>query len=76
MILMDILIDALDFWKDFLTALIPSVCGILVYKGHISSEIKYEPSVRLLTFSISLMKSVVYFTNDLAVYEGSVFLPW
>lgn len=41
---MDILIDALDFWKDFLTALIPSVCGILVYKDLTSSETKFESS--------------------------------
>ena len=49
---MDILIGPLDFCKDFLTALIPSVCGILVCKKLTSSETKYESSDILLTFSI------------------------
>ena len=62
---MDILIGGLDFCKDFLTASIPSVCGILVYKDHTSSETKYESSIMLLKFSISLMKSVVSLTYDL-----------
>ena len=52
MIIMDILIGPLDFCKDFLTALIPSVCGILVCKKLTSSETKYESSDILLTFSI------------------------
>ena len=37
---MDILIDGLDFCKDFLTTSIPSVCGILVYNDLTSSETK------------------------------------
>ena len=46
------LMDGLDFCKDFLTALIPCVCGILVYKDPMSSATKYESSVMLLTVSI------------------------
>ena len=44
MILIGILIDDLDFCKDFFTTLIPSVCGILVYKDLTSSETKFESS--------------------------------
>ena len=49
-IIMDKLMDDLDFCKDFLTAQIPSVCGILVYKDCTPSETIYESSVMLLTF--------------------------
>ena len=58
---MDMLIDSLDFCKDFLTALIPSVCGILVQRDCMSSETKYEV---MLTFNF-LMKSVVSLTYNL-----------
>lgn len=58
---MDMLIDSLDFCKDFLTALIPSVCGILVHRDCMSSETKYEV---MLTFNF-LMKSVVSLTYNL-----------
>lgn len=47
---MDKLMDDLDFCKDFLTAQIPSVCGILVHKDCTPSETIYESSVMLLTF--------------------------
>ena len=49
---MNILIDGFDFCKGFLTASIPSVFRILVYKDRTSSETKYESLVMLLTFSI------------------------
>ena len=52
MILIGILIDDLEFCKDFFTTLIPSVCGILVYKDLTSSETKFESLVMLLTSSI------------------------
>ena len=58
---MDMLIDSLDFCKDFLTALIPSVCGISVHRDCMSSETKYEV---MLTFNF-LMKSVVSLTYRL-----------
>ena len=47
---MDKLMDDLDFCKDLLTAQIPSVCGILVYKDCMPSETIYESSVMLLKF--------------------------
>ena len=49
-IIMDKLMDDLDFCKDFLTAQIPSVRGILVYKDCTPSETIHESSVMLLTF--------------------------
>ena len=47
---MDKLMDDLDFCKDLLTAQIPSVCEILVYKDCMPSETIYESSVMLLKF--------------------------
>ena len=44
--------DGLDFCEDFLTALIPCVCGILGYKNRMSSVTKCESLVMLLTVSI------------------------
>ena len=52
MIIMDILIDRLDFCKDFLNASILSICEILVYEDCTSSETEYESSVILLTSSV------------------------
>ena len=51
-IIMDIIIDGLDFCQAVFTASAPSVYGILVYKDRTSNETKYESSIMLLTFSI------------------------
>ena len=46
------LMDGLDFCKDFLTTLLPCVCGTLVHKDRMSCGTKYESPVMLLTVSI------------------------
>ena len=69
MIILGKLMDDLDFCKDFITALMPCVCGILVCKDRVSSGTKYESPVILVTVSIFQwsLSFVSYMTDGLSL---------
>ena len=46
------IMDILRFFEDSLTASIPSVCGVLVYKDRMPRDTKYQLSVMFMKFSI------------------------